>query len=215
MNLTIENLQKIIQDSENLKSKLPTEIAQKVGMSSQKIRHLLNNLCALDNIKYLNIGLCGGSTFWSAIYNNNVKATGIDSWQDQNREDIVHNFWRNLSEVMNKETQIVNREIHIYMQDCFTVELKDKYNIYMYDAGHTENDQYRAITYFDKYLEDEFLLIVDDWDDIYVKKGTMRGLEEMKYNIKFIWEGKGVFGDWRADSNHFWNGLLVALISKK
>ena len=212
--ITIENIQKSIRDAKNLISKLPIEISQYHGLSSQKIRHLLNNLCSFSDVKYLNVGVYTGSSFWSAIYHNSLKATAIDWWRNDSAKQDETYFYKNLAEILAKETQTQNRELNIINQDCFTVELKDKYNIYFYDGGHSEENQYKALTYFDKYLENKFILLVDDFDDEKVKNGTIRAIQELKYDIEFIWEAEGEFGNWNPDSLTWWNGFLVCLINK-
>lgn len=214
-NLPIDFIKKSIEDANNLVSKLPPEISQKPGASSQKIRHLLNNLCSIKDARYLNVGVFTGSSLWSAIFNNKLRVTGIDWWRNGTAAKCdEREFWKNLSEVVNLEDGSFNREINIVNQDCFTVDLKNKYNIYLYDAEHSEDSQYKALTYFDKFLEDEFILLVDDFDDEFVKSGTNKAIKDLNYNIQYRWEGKGCFGDWNPASNHWWNGFLVALINK-
>lgn len=212
--MTKEFIQKCLDDAEALNSKLPNEISQKDGMSSQKIRHFLNNLCSGSDIRYLNAGLCSGSSFWSAIYENSITATGIDLFRNYVTKVTERDFYRNLSDVINLENGSFDRTVEILVQDCFTVELKRKYNIYFYDADHSEESQYKALTYFDKYLDDEFVLIVDDYDDIYVKRGTERAIKDIGYNVVFSQEKRGQFGNWNPKSDTWWNGLLVCLIKK-
>ena len=213
--ITIDFIQKCIEDAENLKSKLPIHISQRPGLSSQKIRHFLNNICSFDGAKYLNIGLCSGSSYWSAIYHNNILATGIDWFRNDTNKWTEKEFWSNLSKIVDLETETVNRKIEVFNQDCFTVKLKDKYNIYLYDAGHSEENQYKALTYFYENLEDEFILLVDDFDDFNVKRGTIRAIQDLKCNIKFKEEKIGQFGNWNPDSLTWWNGFLICLINKK
>ncbi len=210
--LTIDQIKKSINDAENLISKLPEKIATRDGLSSKKIRHFLNNICSFPGTKYLNVGVCTGSSFWSAIYNNSLKVTGIDWWRNDTAKQDEATFLKNLSEIVAQETVTIDRHLEIINQDCFTVDLKDKYNIYFYDADHSEEGQCKALTYFNRFLEDEFILIVDDWDDKKVKAGTLKGIKEMNYDVKFVWEHKGVFGMWDAFSETWWHRFLVCLI---
>lgn len=212
--ITTDNIKYCIDKAESLTSKLPTSVSERPGMSSRKIRHLLNNFCALSDARYLNIGLCSGSSFWSAIYHNNVKATGIDWFRNDTTKGTEKEFWTNFAEVIGLENQTLDRYIQIYNQDCFTVKPKDKFNIYLYDAGHSEENQFKALTYFNEYLDDTFVLLVDDWDDRDVQKGTIRAIQELNYKIEYMWEGAGQFGNWEPSSNTWWNGFLVALIKK-
>ncbi|HMP32698.1 MAG TPA: hypothetical protein PKD85_24030, partial [Saprospiraceae bacterium] len=75
--------------------------------------------------------------------------------------------------------------------------------------------QYKALTYFDKFLEDEFIFIVDDFDNEIVKAGTEKAIKDMGYEVKYRWEGKGEFGNWDVNTNNvWWNGILVCLLKK-
>lgn len=212
----IDFVNKSIIDADNFKSKLPDSVSKRYGFSSQKVRHLLNNLCSFGGAKYLNAGLFRGSSFWSAIFNNSLIATGIDtfSFPDANKE-VENDFYKNLSEVISLEEKTVDRQINIITQDCFTVQLKEKYNVYFYDADHTLNGQYKALTYFNEYLEDKFIFIVDDFDNETVREGTERALRDMNYNILYRWEGRGDFGNWDVNKNMvWWNGILCCLLEK-
>lgn len=191
-----EHFTKSIENAEKLISKLPARIAERPGMSSRKIRHFLNNICSFDGAKYLNCGICSGSSFWSAVYHNNILATGIDWFRNDTNKSTEKEFWKNLSSVITQEKETLNRTIEIINQDCFTVELKQKYNVFFYDAKHDEESQYRAITYFNKYLEDEFFLLIDDYDNQYVKSGTDRAIRDMQHQVVLYGIGQGQFGDW-------------------
>lgn len=216
MQIEISKVEKAIQDAENLISKLPEEISGKEGASSQKIRHLLNNLCSFDGARYLNVGLFTGSSFWAALFNNSVDAVGVDWWRNGTAAKCDEKaFWNNLCSVIALESDSFNRNIQVINGDCFSCKLDGKFNVYLYDAEHSEENQYKALTYFDKYLDDQFILLVDDFDDNAVRNGTFRAIKDLGYRIDFQWEGKGVFGDWNPSSNHWWNGFLVAVVSKK
>jgi len=82
----ISHTEKSIENSNNAISKLTPEIlAIHDGdscMSSHLVRHLLNNICSFEGCNFLEIGSWRGSTFQSAIFNNNLKATSIDFWPD-------------------------------------------------------------------------------------------------------------------------------------
>jgi len=216
-----ESIIKFIEDSisraDNLDSKLPDGVSKKYGFSSQRVRHLLNNLCSFETAKYLNCGLFRGSSFWSAIFNNSLVATGIDTFNPPDASKEVENdFYKNLAEVvaMEKNT-VVNRQINIITQDCFTVNLLDKYNVYFYDADHSKDGQYKALTYFDRFLKDKFIFIVDDFDNQTIKDSSNSAIRDMNYKVLYRWEGQGDFGNWDVNTNNvWWNGILVCLLEK-
>jgi hypothetical protein len=214
--ITIDHIQKSIQDATNQISKLPFDIAIRPGLSGKRVRYLLNNICSFPGCKYLNCGVNTGSSMFSAIYHNNMIATGIDWFRSDSNKEVEKTFWRNMSEVINYETETLDRTIEIINQDCFTVDLKKKYNCYFYDADHTFDGQYKALSYFLPFLEDEFIFICDDFDNQTIKEGTNKAITDLKFEVKFRWEGGGCFGDWdpSSETNFWWNGLLVSYLRK-
>src|ERR1700677_3061838 len=53
------------------------------GFSGRKHRLFLNNLiAAVEQPRYLEIGIFRGATFCAAVSNNKVHATGIDNWAE-------------------------------------------------------------------------------------------------------------------------------------
>ena len=80
--LLIQKVEYSISNAERGISSLASEILKLEGMSSPKVRHLLNNLCALPGARYLEIGSYKGSTWISALYNNSstlISSTSIDN----------------------------------------------------------------------------------------------------------------------------------------
>jgi len=101
----------------------------------------------------------------------------------------------------------------LLINDCFTVDLEKVLapaDLFLYDAGHSESDQRKALTYYYPVLADEFILCVDDydWDD--VKKGTQDGILEM--GLTKLFEHTLVGND--HDNDSWWNGFYVALLKK-
>ena len=214
--ITVDFVKKCIENADSLISKLPIEVSQYPGLSSQRVRHLINNLCSFGDAKYLNIGLYSGSSYFSAIFNNSLKATGIDFWRNglASKVDEI-NFFKNLGEILSKETETLDREFNIINQDCFMVKLKDKYNVYFYDADHSYEGTYKSLAYFDKYLEDRFIFLMDDFDYPMIKESTNNSIADMGYKVEYRWEGIGDFGNWDVLTNNvWWNGLLVCLLEK-
>ena len=65
----IDRINFSIEQAKNGVSKLPVEVLDLPGMSSYKVRHFLNNLCArFINTSYMEVGCYKGSTLISAGY---------------------------------------------------------------------------------------------------------------------------------------------------
>jgi hypothetical protein len=201
---TIERVVESITRAENFESKLNEEILSLEGMSSRKVRHFLNNLVT-DNDRYLEIGTWKGSTLISALYRNNpAYYLAIDNWTE---------FGGPKQDFFNNCTKFLGFTPNFIEGDCFNIDTTNINNIsiYFYDGGHFEEDHYKSITYFYNCLAEYFTLIVDDWTDAGVRKGTRRAIKDTNINILFEQELPARFN---GDTENWWNGLLVAYCKK-
>lgn len=170
-----------IDKAENGVSKLPHEIYMEMdGMSGVKTRHFYNNLLEYpEGARYLEIGTWKGSSVCSAMYGNRANVVCIDNFSEfaGPREEFLVNFEKYKGE---------NRAQFIE-SDCWKVYFGDdvKFNMFLYDGGHEYVDQYRALVRFSKYMDDEFLFIVDDWNWKRVRDGTLDAIEDLGFEIKF------------------------------
>jgi hypothetical protein len=189
------------------KSKLTKDILAIEGMSSPKIRHFLNNLVAKGD-RYLEIGTWKGSTLISALYQNKPDFhCAIDDWS----------IFEGGKEAFLKNTKkFLKGGVNFLEGDCFTINQKaqglNDINIYFYDGGHKEEEQYKAISQYLKALAQDFILIVDDYNWPEVRKGTQDAIFDLNIRINHQWflpsRGNGDVLNW-------WNGLYVASCSKE
>lgn len=178
------------------------------GMSSERNRHLLNNLLNINDVNYLEIGVHKGSTFVSALYKNNINSSyAIDNWSEFNNGDIKSEFLKNCNNFnINNFKFIENDSFKLDLND-----IKNKINIYFYDGNHTTESTIKSLEYYYDILDDEFIFIVDDYDWDYVQKGVKIGIENCKLNI--IYE-KYLKSDFCGDKNTWWNGLYIVILKK-
>ncbi len=205
----VEHVEASIAKAEALKSKLEQQQLDIVGMSSSKVRHLLNGLCSLNGCTYFEIGAHKGSTFISALYGNYesiVEATVCDDWSlfDGPRDQFLDNCEKNLS----------GYPFTIHDCNCFDLDLKaiaHPVKIYFYDGNHSEEAQEKAFTYFNEVLDDLFIAVVDDWNWHFVRDGTFTAFKKLGYRVVFE---KHLPSRYNGDLENYWNGLYVAVISK-
>ncbi len=69
-----------------------------------------------------------------------------------------------------------------------------------------------AFTYFDPILDDLFIAVVDDWNWDDVKTGTRLAFEKLDYHVLYEVE---LPASANGDTLNWWNGLYVAVISRK
>jgi len=179
------------------------------GMSSPKVRNLLNFLVSMPSAKYLEIGVFKGSTFYSALVNNNpMCAVAIDNWSQ---------FGGHKSEFQNNIDKLSPSINGVVIdQDSFSDNISqrltnNKFNIYFYDGDHKENDQRLALSHYIHHLENEFIYICDDWNWNEVVSGTKKGIAECDLKIVNEWT---LHANQNGDNENWWNGLWVAHIKK-
>lgn len=205
----IQHVQKSIENAEQGVSLLSEEVLSLEGMSSAKVRHLLNNLCSLPERNYLEIGTWQGSTWIAALYNNSLaisSAIAIDNWSQFNGPKNQFTINCNLF--------LKNREYKFIEDHCFQVDLNsfsNPVNLYFYDGDHSMLSQKQAFTYFDRIFDNTFIAVVDDWNFVEVPAGTYAAFAELNYTILFetILPAR-----WNCDHDNWWNGIYIAIIRK-
>lgn len=161
--------------------KLPPELLALEGMSGKKYRIFINNLIeAVDDARYLEIGVWQGSTLCSAIYKNRVRATAIDDWSEYGGP--ADRFFANLSRFKGPEAALSFLD-----NDFRAVNFRaiGKFNVYLFDGPHEEQDQRDGLICVQPALDEQFVLIVDDWNWDVVRRGTQVGIREAGLKVIF------------------------------
>ena len=165
------------------KSELPQWILELEGMSGKKFRSFLNFLFIenTNNLAYLEIGSWRGSTFCSAISKNSINALAIDNLSlfSGSKKILLKNIKRASCDNVNTKYKFL--DVDFYQLDFDAI---GKFDIYFYDGPHTEKNHFDAIDKVKNALNDEFVLIVDDWNWKEVRYGTYAALK--KNNIQTL-----------------------------
>ena len=163
-------------------SPLPAEISGIRGMSGQKYRSFIHHLVAsTPHPRYLEIGSWAGSTAAAALYRNRVHAVCIDNWSQFGGPSSE--FFENLDKVLSKEIEFKFLEKDFRSVDYS--QLGNTFNIYMFDGPHKEDDQYDGLVLAQAALDNCYFLIVDDWNWIQVRLGTLRALRDLKCKLVY------------------------------
>lgn len=197
------------QNAENNQSKIIGDIINMDGMTGTKTRHFYNNLLAMDDARYLEIGTWKGSSVCAAMCNNKATVTCIDNWSEfgSHKSDFLNNFDRFKGN--NTATFIEN--------DCFQVDISTlpKFNLFMYDGNHTVESHYKALSYFYDCMDDVFIFIVDDWNWDFVRDPTQKSIQDL--NLKIIYEKEIRLTSDNSTTqarDTWWNGIYVAVLQK-
>lgn len=197
------------------KSKLPQEILNLPGMSGQLYRHFINNLIEdLPDARYLETGSFTGSTMCSAIFGNDLRAYAIDNWSEFG--DRCSLFLQNISVATNRDVKF-NLQTSDFRKVNYS-HLNGKFNVYLFDGPHEEQDQYDGVTIADPAVDDEFVLIVDDYNWDRVREGTLRGIKDMKYETLLSYEVRTSLDNGHPEvcmhESEWHNGYYIAVLRK-
>jgi hypothetical protein len=201
------DIKKAIEDAGNLRSKItPEAMTTMEGLSSPRVRHLLNNLASQAK-SYLEIGCYLGGTLRAALHgNNHLYAAAVDnfSMSPETREQFF------------KNTEGLNFDF--FEEDSFSMDItkiKQPIELYFFDGCHSVESQYKAVSYFLDAMADEFVIIIDDWDMNKVRVGTHTALIDRKIKPLEKYELRGASG--QSDDKRkevWWGGLGIFKIKK-
>ena len=219
----------MIPDDSGIEIRLPgTDILKMGGMSSQKTRHFLNNLCSIEDwpINYLEIGVWRGSTFISSGFmnsNNINQMVAIDNFTQFNENSEVKEAF------LDNSHRWLKHKFELHDEDCFKIEkskLRAPFNVYFYDGPHSYEDTKMSLTHYDDVLDNIFILVVDDWQEKPIQDGLKDAIKELNYKVHYeiSLHGKGgniskekidsvpYYEQWRDE---FWQGQYVDILEKQ
>lgn len=208
-----EHVESCFEKAENNLSKITQDVIDLEGMTGTKTRHFYNNLLSIPDARYLEIGTWKGSSVCAAMCQNAAEVICIDNWSEFGgpKDEFLTNFEKFKGE---------NNAAFIE-KDCYQVDVSSlgkKFNIYMYDGNHTSDSHYNALLHYYDCLDDIFIFIVDDWNWIDVRKGTMNAINQLKLNVLYQKQIRLT-----SDNSHtpeqeakttWWNGIFVAILEK-
>ena len=212
----IEQIDAAIRSAIEWKSKVNKSSMDVPALASLRIRHLLNNLGAIST-KYLEVGVHKGGSFCSTVCENDLlSAVAIDSFESDEpyHTDQAHpQFLDNARRLLQPTTKF-----NLLMGDSFSIDLNQIVNgidLYLYDAGHSREQQRNALIYYKPVLDEEFIYCCDDWTYGEVREGTMEGIEQGGYEILYQRE---LINETPGDDHlnmEWWRGYGVFLLKKK
>ena len=221
--------QSIVRASMDI-SQLSSIILSMEGMSSSKVRHLFNNLATREGTRYMEVGSWKGASLCSTVYNNDqslMYAVAIDNFSqfNQPRKEFYQNVYLHGHEMLAHHTlRLIDGNAFATAGSEGQEELAQQLhglegtiNVYLYDGSHEEEDHYKALT--DQVLlsmwSDVIIVIIDDWNFLQTKKGTLRGLKklekEKKYKVVYYQELPARFN---GDVEQWWNGVWVGVLQR-
>ncbi len=210
---TAADLKRSFDRANNGSTTLPNWVSKMEGMTGAKYRGLINTLVATTkDPRYLEIGSWRGSSACSAMIGNAAKITCIDDWSEFGGPREV--FFENVGRCLTENIAFTCIEADYRKVDFASL---GKFNIYLFDGPHSEDDHHRAVCSAYEALDDTFTLIVDDWNWSDVRRGTKRAIQDSNLHVVAIISvrtsadnshGQPHAGDWH-------NGYLLAVCQKR
>lgn len=161
-------------------TKVPDWIVKMPGMSGKKYRYLINFLIEkIENARYLEVGSWAGSTACSAMSGNIVTALCVDDWSLFGGPK--NEFDENVKKVLTDQIKFSFIE-----QDFRKINYQNigKFNVYLFDGPHEEKDQFDGVVIAQPALDDQYILLVDDFNWLAVRQGTFGALKALGAKVE-------------------------------
>jgi hypothetical protein len=190
------------------------------GLTSDRVRHLLNSLCSYEDSTYLEIGTFVGSTFFAASMNNSAKCFGVDDFSEPECKPMMNHVpWAEISNPYDMFVQHWNKYengnsvfIKSSAQELTPEDFEGhKPNVIFYDADHDMIEQMNNLNHILPFLDDKFILVVDDANFDGVVEGTVQFVREN--NLVCYFERKILSGI-IENPTHWWNGIHILVLEK-
>lgn len=210
----IEHIEKCFENADNLKSKITKEIIDLDGMSGVKTRHFYNNLLSIEDGRWLQIGVWKGTSSCAAIYGNNAIVSLVENFAGFGgpKEECMANI----------EKYKGYNDVTFYEEDCFQIDItkfKNKFNLYCYDADHSEYSTKKGVEYYLPCLDDVFILVMDDWNYREVRNGTYKGMDSKELEVVWSKEIRLTNDDSHTPHDEakqsYHNGIAVFILKKQ
>jgi hypothetical protein len=181
------------------------------GLTANRMKHLLNNICSIEDARYVEVGTYQGATLLSAIENNNVKAIAIDNWvtpEINPMREMEFEIVKNPKDILMKN--IEGKDVTIIDSDIKDVkELPFKCNIFFYDGDHSVESHLEAFDKIGPYMDDTFVAVIDDfnWTNVQDAMEIIKKRYDVIYENKIMTSGE--------NPSDFWNGVGMYVFKKK
>lgn len=227
--ITKEFIEAALELADAGQSKLTEPERELFGLSSVRLKSLINNLCSKENTRYLELGVYKGSTIISAVFGNSTcKAVGIENYKYDEREPkkmapegtIWTNVKSQLADNINRYTsteKIAKDAITIIESDFQEVEFDktQKFDVCLVDITPASTATFDA--FFTKIYPQmglENVVIFMGYSNETVARLINEALE--KYSDGFtITSSNHRISSGLSDSTKYYSGALVLGTKKK
>ena len=207
MTSLISHIELSIEKAENLESNITPEILEIEGTSNVKTRHFYNNLCSMDNAKYLAIDNITEECVCSALSNNSITCITMGDWSDECMEldsddrSVRPKYIKNLQKYSNNcnynyiNVKWQGSDVEPVFKD------RGRFNVYTNSSSYTDKSTHReSLEFFLEGLSDEFIYIVNNWNESGFKESILENINDNNLEISY--------------QNDSFNGLCIFVLKK-
>jgi hypothetical protein len=215
-------MEKAVHNAERLTSNIRNQkmnLARGV-FNSARVRHLLNNLCALDSTIYLDIGTYRGISLSSALHKNkNTYAYAIDkfnydpysaSYSEEHSNAVLRGMEDSLKISGCSPDQIKNI-IKGDMRSFSLKEISDTINVCYYDGGVSPDDSYKTIKHINNLFSQYAIIVCSNTQNPEIAIGIEKALKE---SLIITHHTIAMRSKVMNDDNTWWNGVKLWLIER-
>ena len=209
-----------IDNASSFKSNFVSEGYEIQGITSNRVRHFLNNLCSYDDAVYLELGTLMGSTFFAATMGNDIDNFGVDNYSEPECKPMTKNlhwnevgnafeeFKRYFDKYENGKSTFIKSDILSLKEEDFDGK---KPNVVFYDASHDYVQQLNNLNHIAPLLADKFILIIDDANFDGVIESAIQFVKDNNYDLYYE---RKILSKIIENPTHWWNGLFVMVMEK-
>lgn len=186
------------------------------GASGRKIKHAINNICAVkDNLTHLELGVYRGSTLVAANYNNKITCYAVDDFTIEIIEPRPYkeSGWNNVRNACKEMIERYKLNINFYESDATKLDVKKiakKLDTIHFDLeedhGNIENVLRHYLSVFDKHT----IIMISNWNSKGLRNSFTRFSQSPGIEVEPLMEK---LSSTTGDSMNWYNGFAVFLVT--
>lgn len=209
-------------------SKITEKERRLYGLSSTRVRCLINNLCAMPGTNYLEIGTYKGATLLSAAVNNpKTKVVGIENFSYDEREpkkqapegqiweNVRSHLYDNINRYKDPNSGVNVENIHILEKSYKDVIWEDlpKFNVCFFDVTPIQEDSYEhLVSKVFNSLADEAIVVISNYSNEKHAKQVNEQLAKVK-DVAILSRHHRTSGG-LSDARGYYSGVLILTVKK-